>query len=771
MRSLALVLVLLAGCSAPTAGGALQVLVNLEPGLISRCVKVVASDAATTRETEPIALDGKRSPLRVAVYGEGFTSPVSVQAVGFTDTGCMVRSGEVSEVAEANFGSGVGVVTVTLAPSTTALTDGGPDSGVDAGLDAGVDAGIDQDQDGVPLPADCDDTNPNIRPGVAEVCTNGVDDDCDGPVDCEDGTCAGERCVGGGTCLGTSCTASTEVSCTDNRDNDGDGLVDCADSECTPGTTCNDGDFCTTGEVCVGDGGCEKSADVLCNMPPMLAACHVSAGVCRSDGGAVCEYAVLVDAGCDDGLACTDVSSCSALGTCSSGPVRTCAPPTNTCLRSIGCQEPSGLCGTAPVDAGTGACSDGDNCTLGDTCDGDGGCSGTAQACPAPSQCHVFANACDDDGGCRFDARTGLACDAGIAAGAATCAGDFSCAVTPVTLFPYVPSNFTEAELPALDGGNDLLIGCSAEINTSNTPSTDAGCFALPAFTLITPAGGTSTVLFAMNDFTLQAGHTLTITGSRPAIFAVVGDAKVDGAIRVRAGANQSAACGAGVAGGTAGGGGGGGFGTDGGTGGQCSGTGGRGGGFNGNPTLEPIRGGCNGGAGSTGALGGAGGGGLQLSASGTVGVTGVVTSPGRGGEGATSAELNGGGGGSGGGLLLEGDSVVLTATAAVTANGGGGGGGEDGSGGQAGLDGRDALATTADGGLPGGSAGGRGGYGAAGATGAQNGSNSGNSSDGAGGAGGGVGRIRFNARGACTVTSGAVVSPQATSNGRPGCP
>ena len=57
---------------------------------------------------------------------------------------------------------------------------------------------------------------------TASRCSDGIDNDLNGKIDCEDPSCDG------------FCPETTQAACSDGRDNDGDGLVDSADPSCWP---------------------------------------------------------------------------------------------------------------------------------------------------------------------------------------------------------------------------------------------------------------------------------------------------------------------------------------------------------------------------------------------------------------------------------------------------------------------------------------------------------------------------------------------------------
>ncbi len=67
----------------------------------------------------------------------------------------------------------------------TGGTGGSSGSGGSSGTggSGGSSMSHDWDHDGSYTPADCDDSNPNVRPNIPEICSNGLDDNCDGKID------------------------------------------------------------------------------------------------------------------------------------------------------------------------------------------------------------------------------------------------------------------------------------------------------------------------------------------------------------------------------------------------------------------------------------------------------------------------------------------------------------------------------------------------------------------------------------------------------------
>ncbi|MBI3186108.1 MAG: hypothetical protein HYZ28_28560 [Myxococcales bacterium] len=368
--------------------------------------------------------------------------------------------------------------------------------------------------------------------------------------------------------------------------------------------------------------------------------------------------------------------------------------------------------------------------------------------------------------------------------------------------FSYPPSNFDPTRYALPDAS--VVIRCKAELNSSP----DAGGYLRgwcassdsPDFYLLQQDGGEEALLAVMSSLTVTDAGTLALTGDRPVLLAVYGNAEIAGQLAAKSVSGRPPAggsaprglgpkphCALGTGGNgsygntTSGGGGGGAFGSDGAPGGAALGAGplsyGVAGQQNGNLLLVPLRGGCaggNGGPAERADKGGFGGGALQVSVAGTLLVTGRVAAPGEGGEGGTIGNDTGGGaggGGSGGGVLLEASRLFIVSGAVVSANGGSGGEGDpDPGGGTSGNSGNPGRVDDAQA-APGGRGGGLGGDGGDGGTllfapTAGSSGPAGGNEPGGGGGGGSVGRIQLNvpALGSCVVDAG-LITPAPAGN------
>jgi hypothetical protein len=287
---------------------------------------------------------------------------------------------------------------------------------------------------------------------------------------------------------------------------------------------------------------------------------------------------------------------------------------------------------------------------------------------------------------------------------------------------------------------------------------------AVASVLLDAPEGGVPVRVFMVRRLTLGGA---SITGTPAVAFVVHEDAEISGHVLLRSGRFTDASpCHGGASSSFCHGGlGGGGFGSWGGTGGSgrnSEGTlvsGSTGGSQAGNSTLEPLRGGCHGGAGKGGVRGG---GALQLVSRTGIRVHGLdaILDANGGGGGALRGgfgcgpDMQASGGGSGGAILLEAPRVDVVAGAVVANGGGGGCYTSDGSPGQVSGDpasGAECLSPH-----------GSGGNGAASTATSQGGFNAPATSGKGGGGGGGRGRIRINTLvNGFAPEGGAIVSPQ----------
>jgi hypothetical protein len=545
----------------------------------------------------------------------------------------------------------------------------------------------------------------------------------------------------------------TEVACGDGLDDDLDGEIDCSDSDCND-QPCTSSAACLIATRC-SNGTCGGGQMKACLAPPTR--CFEPIGVCSASDGE-CEYEVALTTPCTDSDSCTVMDQCHSDGSCR-GTQRTCAQTANVCLEETGTCADGGCTFTAKPGLG---CDDSDSCTIGDRCNTAGTCAGDRVGCVAPA-CRAVAKTCGADGGCLFEmADAGSNCDGGVCSIAGDCLGRF----------PYQPTNFDVLQARAPPAAPTVLDCGETIIDTSGTglPRTTNWCRnQMFEASIIKQDGGLDAVLVSMSGLTIGPDAGLRLIGDKPVLFAVFGDAQVAGTVVTRSG-SQLCGLGAGHDGsnslGATTGGSGAGFSTRGGEGGNGLGgiMGPAGGGIEPNATASPLRGGCQGGrGGNQSGMAAQGGGGVQISASGTMTISGTIAAPGSGGRGGGPGAA-GNGGGSGGVVVLEASELTISG-GAITANGGGGGeGGGTIVDGQDGFDGFTESAAGAPGGTSGmgpGGAGGTGGFTSPPTAGTQG--------ENGGGGGGSSGLLFFRGTAACAITPEVTRSPRPTLDS--GCP
>ncbi len=175
--------------------------------------------------------------------------------------------------------------------------------------------------------------------GAVEDCTNNVDDDGDGAIDCADSDCTGNA----------ACQTLPEQ-CANGADDDGDGLADCADPDCSADAACQPGvEQCGNGVDDDGDGAID-CADSDCTTNP---ACQPGVEQCGNG----------VDDDGDGAIDCADAD-------CAASPA--CAPTPEICANNMDDDGDGAIDCADPDCVGSTACTGWEICTNGVDDDGDG---------------------------------------------------------------------------------------------------------------------------------------------------------------------------------------------------------------------------------------------------------------------------------------------------------------------------------------------------------------------------------------------------------------
>jgi hypothetical protein len=263
---------------------------------------------------------------------------------------------------------------------------------------------------------------------------------------CCNGTCVTGNCCANADCLDPAkpvCLANTCRPCTSNvqcglgrrccggqcRQGDCCTASDCADRQCqsktcesnrctyaaVTGGTCNDGNRCTVNDTCQ-NGACVGTAK---DCSAQSDACND--GICRQSDGACVKRAKANGTACSDNDNCTVGDSCQG-GACTPGAGLNCSHLDDQC--NVGVCQTDGTCGKAPRANDTRCLADGNFCNEIGACRSGACVAGPAVVCTASDECHR-AGSCDPaTGHCSNPtAPDGTPCGTGGSCHGGTCVG------------------------------------------------------------------------------------------------------------------------------------------------------------------------------------------------------------------------------------------------------------------------------------------------------------------------------------------------------------
>ncbi|MCY1033825.1 putative metal-binding motif-containing protein [Corallococcus sp. BB11-1] len=356
---------------------------------------------------------------------------------------------------------------------------------------------------------------------------------------------------------------------------------------------------------------------------------------------------------CDDGNACTQGDHCEGEGAearCLPTTTTQCTQPSGLCAAPQACQPSTGLCEAGPFPEGV-LCNDGRICTSGDQCDGNGACVGTPMTCAPPEQCFRLAQACTSGADCRYEVdptKLNTPCTNTPNGSPGVCLPTGACSPFPYKPYSFDPNVISASDIQELRTTGDVTFDSDTLTWAPSSSVTDVA--QLKYLPIAQGAGLPEAILIPVA--TLDLGGALTLVGTKPVILAVFGDANVNRPILVNSttvpGAGANQNCGSAA-----------------GANGQYANRKGGGGGGAGNGTAgkEGGKGYSNGGA--------QGGAGAARSEAPVPLMGGCAGGDGGGGNGAVAGK-----GGAGGGAFQLSVARTLTVSKHISASGQGGRGG-----------------------------------------------------------------------------------------------